>query len=80
MNRATVRDLRHSFKEVEARLAQGEEIEVVKRNKVIAKLVPVPAEPARAMPDFLGRMKRNWGSKNLEPSNAELLAQNRDRF
>jgi antitoxin (DNA-binding transcriptional repressor) of toxin-antitoxin stability system len=80
MKRATVRDLRYSFKEVEARLAEGEEIEIVKRNKVIAKLVPVAPEPARQMPDFLGRMKRNWGDKILQPSNTELLAEERERF
>jgi antitoxin (DNA-binding transcriptional repressor) of toxin-antitoxin stability system len=80
MKRATVRDLRYSFKEVEAQLAEGEEIEIVKRNKVIAKLVPVAAEPTRAMPDFLGRMKRNHGDVILTPTNAELIAQDRDRF
>jgi antitoxin (DNA-binding transcriptional repressor) of toxin-antitoxin stability system len=80
MKRATVRDLRYAFKEVEARLAEGEEIEIVKRNKVIAKLVPVaPASPVEK-PDFLARMKKNWGDKLLEPTNAELLAQERDRF
>ena len=57
MKRASVRDLRYSFKEVEAQLAEGEEIEIVKRNKVIAKLVPVPPEPRPEMPDFLGRMR-----------------------
>ena len=41
MKRATVRDLRYAFPTVEAALAEGEEIEIVKRNKVIARLVPV---------------------------------------
>jgi antitoxin (DNA-binding transcriptional repressor) of toxin-antitoxin stability system len=78
--RATLRALRYSFKEVEARLAEGEEIEIVRRNKVIAKLVPVaPVAPAEK-PDFLGRMRQNWGDQMLEPSNAELLAQERERF
>jgi antitoxin (DNA-binding transcriptional repressor) of toxin-antitoxin stability system len=80
MKRATVRDLRYSFKEVEARLAEGEEIEIVKRNKVIAKLVPVAPEARPEMPDFLGRMRKIWGDRIFEPSNAELLAQERERF
>jgi antitoxin (DNA-binding transcriptional repressor) of toxin-antitoxin stability system len=80
MKRATVRDLRYSFKEVEARLAEGEEIEIVKRNKVIAKLVPVVPKPPRQWPDFLGRMKRIHGDVILTPTNAELIAQDRDRF
>lgn len=80
MKRATVRDLRYSFKQVEASLAEGEEIEIVKRKKVIAKLVPVRPDLPPPMPDFLGRMRRIWGDRILEPSNAELLAAERERF
>ena len=80
MKRATVRDLRYAFKEVEARLAEGEEIEIVKRNKVIAKLVPVTPAPPVEKPDFLARMKKNHGDVILHPSNAELLAEERERF
>ena len=80
MKRASVRDLRYSFKDVEAQLAEGEEIEIVKRNKVIAKLVPVTPPAPRQMPDFLGRMKKIWGDQVFEPSNVELLAEERERF
>jgi antitoxin (DNA-binding transcriptional repressor) of toxin-antitoxin stability system len=80
MKRASVRDLRYSFKEVEAQLAEGEEIEIVKRRKVIARLVPVSSQPIVERPDFMARMKENWGDELLEPSNAELIAQERDRF
>lgn len=79
MKRATVRDLRYSFNHVEASLAEGEEIEIVKRKKVIAKLVPVsPAKPS-ALPDFTARMKRIHGNVTLHPSGADLLAKERDR-
>ncbi len=80
MKRASVRDLRYSFKEVEAQLAEGEEIEIVKRNKVIAKLVPIAPPAPRQLPDFLGRMRKIHGDVILHPSNAELLAGERDRF
>jgi antitoxin (DNA-binding transcriptional repressor) of toxin-antitoxin stability system len=82
MKRATVRDLRYAFPKVEAALAEGEEIEIVKRNKVIAKLVPIrpEAKPRPPMPDFLGRLKAIWGDRILEPSTAELLAEERERF
>jgi antitoxin (DNA-binding transcriptional repressor) of toxin-antitoxin stability system len=80
MKRASVRDLRYSFKEVEAQLAEGEEIEIVKRNKVIARLVPVPPEPPPQMPDFMARMKKIHGDVILHPSHAELLAEERERF
>jgi len=80
MKRASVRDLRYSFKDVEAQLAEGEEIEIVKRNKVIAKLVPIAPPAPRQMPDFLGRMRKIHGDIVLRPSNAALLAEERDRF
>lgn len=67
------------LKEVEAQLAEGEEIEIVKRKKVIAKLVPVPAQPVQK-PDFMARMKAIHGDVILEPPNAELLAEERERF
>ena len=78
MKRATVRDLRYAFPKVEAALAEGESIEIVKRNKVVATLVPVSAKPV--MPDFRARLKAIWGDRILEPSTAELLAEERDRF
>jgi len=80
MKRATVRDLRYSLKEVEAQLVEGEETEIVKRNKVITRLVPVTSQGAIRMPNFLGRMKRIHGDVILRPSNTELLAEDRERF
>ncbi|HXJ39455.1 MAG TPA: hypothetical protein VNH18_09245 [Bryobacteraceae bacterium] len=80
MKRATVRDLRYAFPKVEAALAEGEEIEIVKRNKVVAHLVPVRQERP-ALPDFLGRMRRIHGDVVLEPSSTEIIAADReDRF
>jgi antitoxin (DNA-binding transcriptional repressor) of toxin-antitoxin stability system len=58
MKRATVRDLRYAFPKVESALAEGEEIEIVKRGKVVARLSPVPTAPKRlVMPDFMARLK-----------------------
>lgn len=80
MKRATVRDLRYSFKLVEASLAEGEEIEIVKRKKVIGRLVPVVASERPPMPNFLARMKRIHGDAVLNISGAQLLAEERERF
>ncbi len=40
MKKATVRDLRYRFREVENLLREGEEIEITKRKRVIARLLP----------------------------------------
>jgi antitoxin (DNA-binding transcriptional repressor) of toxin-antitoxin stability system len=79
MGRASVRDLRYHFKDVEAQLAAGEEIEIVKGKKVIAKLVPIAPEPPIPRPDIMARLKANWGDRILEPSGAELIRWDRDR-
>ena len=78
--KATVRDLRYRFSKIEDLLDEGREIEITKRKRVIARLVP-PSPPVRSKrPDFLGRLKKIYGDKVLAVSGAELLAQERDRY
>lgn len=80
MRTATVRDLRYRFSEVEALLQEGEEIQITKRKRVIARLVPPEAPVARKRPNFLARLKSIYGDKVLKVSGAELLAGERDRY
>jgi len=75
---ATVRDLRYNFRRVERLLAQGEEVCITKRGKVIARLRP--ASDHSEFPDFAGRMRDIFGDRVLSPSSAALIAQDRDRF
>jgi len=79
MRKATVRDLRYRFREVEALLQEGEDIEITKRKRVIARLVAVRPKPPVKRPDFLARLKKLYGDKKLKVSGAELLAWERDR-
>ncbi len=80
MKRANVRDLRYRFADVEAALRAGEEIEITKRRRIIARLLPVrPAHP-KVRPDFLARLKKIYGNKVLKVTGAELLAEERGRF
>ena len=79
MRKATVRDLRYRFREVENFLREGEEIQITKRKRVIARLVPAkPAVPSRR-PDFLARLKKIYRGKPLKVSGAELVSRERDR-
>jgi antitoxin (DNA-binding transcriptional repressor) of toxin-antitoxin stability system len=78
MKTATVRDLRYHFSEVEARLRQGEEIVIRKRNRIIAKLVPMPpASRNPDYPDFAARQKEIFGDRVLPVSGAEIVAWDR---
>ena len=80
MKSVSVRDLRYDFKKVERLLQQGNEIEVTKRRKVIARLTPAPSKRP-PLPDFLARMRANYGDKVFEVSGADLISADReDRF
>lgn len=80
MTKASVRDLRYEFKKIERLLLQGEEIQITKRRRVIARLVPESAEVAKAVPDFQARVRRIYGDKVLAVSGAELISSDRNRY
>ena len=79
MKTVTVRDLRYDFPKVENLLSQGEDIQITKRRKVIARLVPENA-PKRVMPDFMGRLREIYGDRVLEVTGAETVRMDRDRY
>ncbi len=65
MHTLTVRDLRYDFAKVEAWLADGQEIEITKHGKPVARLSPPRSEKA---PKFdreahERRMKETWGDR-----------------
>jgi antitoxin (DNA-binding transcriptional repressor) of toxin-antitoxin stability system len=72
MKRASVADLRNQFRLISAWIEDGETVEIVKRGKAFARLVPI-AEPAKAAKiDFRAQRKRIWGSRVF--SSAEIKA------
>jgi antitoxin (DNA-binding transcriptional repressor) of toxin-antitoxin stability system len=52
MRKASIRDLRYRFKKIERLLHHGEEIQITKRRRVIARLIPETAEGAAQVPTF----------------------------
>ncbi|MBS1800104.1 MAG: hypothetical protein JSS95_09790 [Acidobacteria bacterium] len=79
MKTASIRELRYDFGKIERLLQQGQEIEITKRRRVIARLSPETTGTA-AMPDFLKRLRANYGGKKLPLSGAELVAEDRGRY
>lgn len=79
MKRATVRDLRYRFREVEHLLREGEEIEITKRKRIIARLVPAKSAAPSERPDFLRRLKKIYRDKPLRVTGAELVSRERGR-
>jgi antitoxin (DNA-binding transcriptional repressor) of toxin-antitoxin stability system len=80
MRKATVRDLRYRFRQVEDLLREGEKVEITKRKRVIATLIPREPAAPRSRPDFLARLKKIYGKRRLKVSGTELLRQERDRY
>lgn len=67
MKTATVRELRNEFPRIEAWVHEGESINISKRGKVIATLVPVSSNAALAgrvpKPDIMARLRETWGER-----------------
>ena len=80
VRKATVRDLRYHFPEIESLLQEGEEIQITKRKRVIARLVPERAAATVVLPDFMALLKEIYGNKRLKVTGAELIRADRDRY
>ncbi len=76
MKIASIRDLRYHFSEIEARLQSGEEVEIRRRKRAIARLVPIRAR-LDPYPDFAGIQKEIFGRRKMRMTGAELAALNR---
>lgn len=73
MKRASVRDLRYRFLEVERVLRRGGTVEITRRGIAIGRLVPV-------VPDVLARLRSLYGGRMLRESGAAVLGRERDRY
>ena len=70
---ASVADLRNNFRRVSAWLKNGESVEILKRGRSFARLVPavVPSmSPIKV--DFAAQMKAVWGTRVF--SDSEIAA------
>ena len=80
MKTANVRQLRHDFGSVLNWITEGQQVEIVKKGKVIALLSPPPrpAKPKKfQLPDFEARRKRIFGDRVL-PGN--IVAEERESY
>jgi antitoxin (DNA-binding transcriptional repressor) of toxin-antitoxin stability system len=80
MRSVSIRDLRYEFSKVEALLLAGESLQLTRRRKVIARIVPETQEELPELPDFAAHLKEIYGDQMLAVSGAELIRQDRERF
>ncbi len=72
---ATVADLRNHFRRVSAWIENGEPVDIVRRGKAFARLVPT-VEPtvARFNPGkHLERIKKTWGDRIFSASEVKAM-------
>jgi antitoxin (DNA-binding transcriptional repressor) of toxin-antitoxin stability system len=79
MKTVTVRDLRYHFSEIESHLREGEEVEIRKRRRAIARLMPLRPRPG-TYPDFAARRKKLFGGRTMKVSAAQLMEEERGRY
>jgi hypothetical protein len=62
-------------------MSEEKPIEIRKRKRVVARMVPPEApEIVSPMPDFLGRMKNIYGNRTMKISWVDFLADRKGRF
>lgn len=76
-----MRELQQNLKRVVARVERGETVELTKRRRVVARLVPVwPQIPAAPWPDLEARARSVFGDRNITPSPSEELIRDRGEW
>jgi antitoxin (DNA-binding transcriptional repressor) of toxin-antitoxin stability system len=77
MRTTTIRELKHATTTVLSWVANGESVEVCRRDEPVAILSP-PRRSARvARPDFKARLRAIYGKKALATTGTELVAEAR---
>jgi prevent-host-death family protein len=77
-NTVSVRELQQNLKQVMARVERGQEIEVTRRRRPVARLAPVRARVAPSpWPDLDARTKAVFGDRVIKPSASEVVVDGR---
>lgn len=74
MKIATVADLRNHFRRISAWIEDGEAVEIVKRGKAFARLVPVTGSGKTAKVDFRVQREQIWGNRVFSSDEVNAMA------
>ena len=77
-----MRELQQNLKKVIARVERGETVELTRRRRVVARLVPAAeARPVPPWPDLEARARSIFGDRMIaKPSPSELLIRDRGEW
>lgn len=77
MKTTTMRELKHHTAALVARVEAGEEIELTRRGRPVARLSPARARAKPRAPDFAGRLMEIYGEAVLKKTATELVGEGR---
>lgn len=79
MRTATVREVQHHLSKVLAWVEKGEEVQITRRNKAIAKIIPTNASARRViLPAFEARARQIWGQEPAGKTLSQVVLDERD--
>ena len=77
MKTATVREAQHHLQKILRAVAQGEVVEITRRNRIVARLVPATQVPRNGLPDFVARARALWGKGPAGMPTSDLVVDGR---
>jgi len=76
MRTATIREAQHNLPKILRSVSRGV-VEITRRNRVVARLVPAAPRPAGGLPDFLARARAIWGGRPAGKATSEIVIEAR---
>lgn len=74
----TIRELQQNLKRTLDQVERGQVIEVTRRRRAVARLVPIgPATPAQPWPDLEARTRAVFGDRLVAPSGSTVVSEGR---
>src|SRR5262249_60358588 len=74
---ATIREAQHNLPRILRSVSRGEVVEITRRNRVVARLVPAAPRPVGGLPDFVARARAIWGRRPAGKATSEIVIESR---
>ncbi len=77
MRTATVREVQHNLPKILRAVGRGEVVEITRRRRVVARVVPAAPPIAGGLPDFVARARAIWGGRPAGTPTSEIVIEAR---
>jgi prevent-host-death family protein len=77
MKAVPVRELQREIRAILDRVEHGESLEITRRGRPVARLIPAKGVRAEAWPDLAARARKVLGSRRVSPSPSQQIATDR---